>query len=117
MSEPQKSSARTIQFDGLTFAPRFEYGDQAQAVEICGTGDGSELGTGFARLTNAEFPWTIKYDEILLVVEGNVTVETKQGSFLAGPKDTIWLPKGTELVYKAESALIFYAIHPANWAE
>ena len=91
MSEPQKSPARAIQFDGLTFAPRFEYGDQAQAVEICGTGDGSELGTGFARLTNAEFPWTIKYDEILLVVEGNVTVETKQGSFSAGPKDCIWL--------------------------
>ena len=25
-------------------------------------------------------------------------------------------PAGTELIYEADSALIFYAIHPADWA-
>lgn len=104
-----------IPFDSLNFSPRFEYGDQAKVVEICGTAKGTELGTGFGRFTNATIPWKIKYDEVLLVLEGSVTVETDAGSFTAGPKDCVWLPKGTDLVYKAESALVYYAIHPANW--
>jgi hypothetical protein len=33
------------------------------------------------------------------------------------PRDCIWLPAGTELVYQAESALIHFAIHPSNWHE
>ena len=32
-----------------------------------------------------------------------------------GVGDCIWLPDGTELIYEAESALIHFAIHPANW--
>ena len=77
----------------------------------------TELGTGFGRFTDAVIPWTVKYDEILLVVEGEVTVETNRGDFKAGPNDCIWLPKGTELTYRAKSALVFYAIHPVNWME
>ncbi|MEM9278824.1 MAG: cupin domain-containing protein [Pseudomonadota bacterium] len=110
-------SPRHIAFDDLEFAPRFEYGHMAQAVEVCGTDDLTELGTGFARMTNAEIPWTVKYDEIILVIEGEFSVETGEGTITAGPKDSIWLPKGTKLTYRAESALVFYAIHPANWAE
>ncbi len=32
-------------------------------------------------------------------------------------RDCIWLPKGTELIYEAESALIHFAIYPSNWHE
>ena len=34
----------------------------------------------------------------------------------AGPRDCIWLPKGTELRYRSDEALVFYAITPADWA-
>ena len=108
---------RVNRFSDLTFQPRFEYGDQAQAAVICGPEDLVALGAGYGRMTNARFPWTIKYDEVLLVVEGELTVHTKEGVLKAGPKDTIFLPKGAALEYEAESALIFYAIHPANWAD
>lgn len=111
------SHARQIGFDDLNFAPRFAYGDQADVVEVTGTGDGTVLGTGFARFTRAEIPWTVKYDEVILVLEGNLTVRTPEGNLEAGPRDSIWLPKGTELTYIAESALVFYTIHPANWSE
>lgn len=106
---------RLHKFSDLTFQPRFEYGDQAQAAVICGPDDLVALGSGFGRMTNARFPWTIKYDEVLLVIEGELTVHTAAGAMTAGPKDTIFLPHGTALEYEAENALIFYAIHPANW--
>ena len=35
----------------------------------------------------------------------------------AGPGESIWLPKGTALTYVAAAALVFYAIHPANWGD
>ena len=31
-------------------------------------------------------PWTVRYDEVLLVVEGEITIQTDQGDLVAGPK-------------------------------
>ena len=102
-------------FAGQDFVPRFEYGAMAQIAEVTGSGHGTQLGTGFARFTDAEIPWTVQYDEVLLVLEGEVTVRTATGDQTAGPKDCIWLPNGTKLTYISKSALVFYAIHPADW--
>lgn len=118
MTIPEDTSGpKTIKFGQLRFGPRFAYGDQATVVEVTGTGEQTALGTGFARFTNAEIPWTVKYDEVVLVLEGSVTIRTQSGDLEAGPNDCIWLPKNTELTYVSESALVFYAIHPSNWAE
>ena len=114
---PQTSPPRVHKFADLTFAPRFEYGDQASAVQICGADDMSQLASGFGRLKNARFPWIIKYDEILIVLEGALTVHVGDTALQAGQFDSIWLPKGTALEYEAENALIAYAIHPANWGD
>lgn len=117
MEPLQSSSPRISRLADQTFTPRFAYGDQAQLTEVCGSGDGTTLGTGYVRMKKASIPWTIKYDEVLLVLEGTVTVSTPEGDLTANPMDSIWLPSGTKLVYRAEDALVFYAIHPVNWAE
>ncbi|MGB5214212.1 MAG: hypothetical protein WBN88_11300 [Anderseniella sp.] len=112
-----KSPARLVKFTDLEFEPRAEGGDQAQLANICSSADGSELGCGMARLRKARLEWTVKYDEVLHVVEGQVKVHTPDGVLTVNSKDSIWLPAGTPLVYEAEDALVFFAIHPANWAE
>ncbi len=113
-----KAPARVAALSTAEFQPRFEYGHMAQAAVITGKdGDGTKLGSGFVRMTNAEIPWTIKYDEVILVLEGQLTIRTKDADLAAGPMECIWLPDGTELTYIAEDALVFYAIEPANWAE
>ena len=81
---------------------------------LTGADQGTELGTGFGRMKNANLDWTVHYDEVLLVIEGHLTVRTAEDVFELGPKDSIWLPKGTELTYQAEEALIFFAVHPAS---
>ena len=113
----QKAAPRTVSFDELEFHPRFEYGEMAQVAGVCGSDDGTELGVGWGRLTNARIPWTIRYDEVLTVFEGELKLHAAGQIHVLGPRDCIWLPSGTELVYEAESALIHFAIHPANWAE
>ena len=51
-----KSPPRVNRFADLNFQPRFEYGDQAAATQVCGAEDMSELASGYGRLTNAHFP-------------------------------------------------------------
>lgn len=114
--QARRTAPRRRALAELPFAPRFAYGEQAQIGPFTGGEDGTTLGTGFARFTNAAIPWTVKYDEVLLVVEGRVEVETPGETFVLEALDSLWLPSGTELVYRSDSALVFYAIHPADWA-
>ena len=112
-----KTAARKITLGDLPMHPRFEHGEMAQVAEVTGAGDGTRLGTGLVRMRRAAIPWTVQYDEVVLVLEGCLTLRSEAGEMQAGPMECLWLPKGTALTYLAESALVFYAIEPANWAE
>ena len=111
-----KSAPRVMSLNDVSFIPRFEYGDQAQVASLCGADDGSKLGVGLVRLTSANIPWTIKYDEFVLVLEGRFTVLIEAEELSASAMEAIWLPAGTELTYKSDKALLLYAIHPTDWA-
>lgn len=113
----KKAKPQVIGFKSQSFKPRFEYGEMAEVTEVTGTSFGTKLGTGFARFRNAEIPWTVRYDEVILVLEGEFTVRNSEGEHTARAKDCIWLPTGTELTYVASNALVFYAIEPADWSE
>ena len=115
MSEP-KAPPRVLRFSDLAFVPRAQNGDMAQLAEVSGPNDGTELGTGYVRLTDAHIDWTVQYDEVLIVLDGSLRVRTQDSVLEAGPRDSVWLPAGTALTYEAENALVAYAIHPANWA-
>ena len=110
-----KAPVRVERFRDLEFAPRFEYGEMAEVAGICGSDDGTELGTGWGRLKDARIPWTIKYDEVLTVFEGELRLHADGVVHELQERDCIWLPSGTEVIYEARSALIHFAIHPANW--
>lgn len=116
MIAQDKKPVRLIKFDDVDFLPRAEKPEMAQLGELCGESDGSELGVGFARLSGADIKWTIKYDEVITVIEGEMTVKTAEGDHHLRAKDSVWLPAGTALRYIAEDCLILYAIHPSNWA-
>ncbi len=112
----KKSKPRLIKLGEAAYTPRFEYGDQAKVSSFCGEEDGSQLGVGVAKLKSANIPWTIKYDEFILVLEGVLTVTTEAGELTASAMQAIWLPAGTKLTYKSDNAYLLYAIHPADWA-
>lgn len=116
MSPAEKSPPRVNKFAELEFAPRFAFPQMCQVVEVAGLADMSELSGGFARFRDAEIPWQVRYDELILVIEGEISIQTPQGLLVAGPKDTIWLPKGTPVTYMSKDALVFYSLQPASWA-
>ena len=105
-----------MRYAECSFAPRFDYGDQAQVAPLCGADDDTKLGAGLVRLSSARIPWTIKYDELIFVVEGSFTVTTDDETLTANARDSLWLPAGTRLTYHSDNALLFYAIYPNDWA-
>lgn len=111
-----KSPARVARFEALEFQPRFAFPEMAEVVEVAGLADRSELAGGFARFSDARIPWQVKYDELILVLSGEMAVETPQGRLEAAAMDTIWLPAGTEVTYISKDALVFYSLQPASWA-
>ena len=111
----EKTPVRVERFHELEFTPRFEYGEMAEVAGVSGPDDGTELGAGWVWLRDARIPWTIKYDEVLTVFEGELRLHADGVVHELQARDCIWLPKGTELIYEASSALVHYAIHPANW--
>jgi len=112
-----KAAPHRVRFADLEFAPRFEYGEMAEIAGVSGSEDGSEFCIGWGRLRNARIPWTIRYDEVLTVFAGVLRVHANGETHELHPRDSLWLPQGTELVYEAESALVHFAIHPADWQQ
>jgi ethanolamine utilization protein EutQ len=76
-----------------------------------------EIGAGIEYLEDVTIDWTVTYDEVLFIMEGQLTVEFDGGSHLCEPGDIVWLPNGTRLKYIARGrAAYFYAVHPVDWA-
>jgi ethanolamine utilization protein EutQ len=111
-----KSPPRKIAFGDVAFAPRFEHGEHCSVGVVCGTEMGGELGTGFARFDKARIPWMTRYDEVVLVLDGELIVHIGGIAHQLRKHDTLWIPEGTSLIYEAADALVYYAIHPVNWS-
>ena len=73
---------------------------------------GGGLGV-FGAGSNVE--WTVTYDELLFIHSGQFQLRIGDEIFLAGPGDTLWIPKDTPLTYIAEvDVWFFFAVHPLS---
>lgn len=74
------------------------------------------LGAGFMTFENSELPWTLSYDEVDYVVEGEFTIKTGGKLYAMKPGDVFHIPKGTSVVFGSPSfCKVFYVVYPANW--
>lgn len=71
---------------------------------------------GFARYGAGESnPWTVAYDEALVVTRGRFSVESGGTVATAAAGEVIYLRAGTELVYRAdEESEVVYVSYP-HW--
>jgi len=76
------------------------------------------IGAGIEYLEDAVIDWTVTYDEVLFIHEGQLRVEFDGQAHDCGPGDIVWLPLGTRLRYVASARVgYFYALFPVDWAE
>ena len=85
--------------------------------------DGSPMAAGYMALDASQpaggvFPWTLAYDEIDIVLEGELVITRGEEAVHGGPGDVLFIPKGSAITFGTPSyARFVYVAYPANWSE
>jgi ethanolamine utilization protein EutQ len=98
--------------------PGPEPGQEVRAADVVTSADGSPVAAGFLVLTRGCFPWTLTYDEVQYVIEGELHLGTPDGVVVGHPGDVLYVPKGTEVTFGTPSwTRLLYVTFPADWEE
>jgi ethanolamine utilization protein EutQ len=84
--------------------------------DVVTAADGSPVAAGVMSLREGSFPWELTYDEVQLVLEGELHLGTDSGTVVGLPGDVLYVPKGTRLTFGTPSWTRFlYVTYPAEW--
>lgn len=90
---------------------------QVHAMDVVTSQDGAPMAAGYLTLTAGEFPWTLTYDEVQVVLEGELHIGTAAGTRIGRPGDVLYVPKGSAITFGTPSwAKFVYVTFPADWA-
>lgn len=96
-------------------------GMRVRLTDVVTSRDGAPMATGYMTLDAAAsgggaFPWTLTYDEIDIVLEGELVITRGAEVVRAGPGDVIFIPKGSSITFGTPSQTRFvYVAFPADW--
>lgn len=93
-------------------------GMAVEAVDVVTADDRSPMAAGYLTLTKGSFPWTLTYDEIQIVLEGELHLGGDGGGQIGRPGDVLFVPKGSSITFGTPSWTKFvYVTFPANWED
>ncbi|UYZ83661.1 ethanolamine utilization acetate kinase EutQ [Entomomonas sp. E2T0] len=91
---------------------------QVGIADMIGTADNSNMAAGYMAWENAFFPWTLNYDEINIVLEGELHICHNNEVKIAKAGDLIFIPKGSSIQFGTPTKVRFvYVSWPANWQD
>lgn len=89
---------------------------QVGIADVITSADGSPIAAGFMAWSQCFFPWTLDYDEIDLVMEGELHIRCQGQTTIGKPGDVLFIPKGSAIEFGTPSAVrFFYVTYPADW--
>lgn len=87
-------------------------------VDVVSDADGSSMGAGFMAWENCFFPWTLTYDEVDYIIEGELHIRCNGETTVGKAGDVIFIPKNTPIAFGTPTKVKFlFVTHPANWAD
>ena len=102
-----------IKLDVFDGAP----GKNIGLTDVIGAKEGSNMGVGYMGWENAFFPWTLTYDEVNVVLEGELHVKTASGTTIAKPGEVIFIPKNSTVEFGTPTHVRYvYITYPVEWA-
>lgn len=93
-------------------------GKQVGLTDLITAKDGAPMTAGMMSWRHEDsFAWSLDYDEIDYVLEGELHVVVDGRTVQAGVGDVVYLPKGSRIVFGTPSRVkVFYVTYPADWA-
>ena len=86
--------------------------------DVVVTQDRSPMGAGYMSLDKGEMQWTLTYDEIDIVLEGELVITRGSEQVRGKTGDVIYVPKGSSITFGTPSWTRFvYVVFPVNWNE
>src|SRR5574339_357231 len=86
--------------------------------DVVVTQDRSPMGAGYMSLDKGEMQWTLTYDEIDVVLEGELVITRGNEQVRGKAGDVIYIPKGSSITFGTPNWTRFvYVVFPANWNE
>jgi ethanolamine utilization protein EutQ len=86
--------------------------------DVVVTQDRSPMGAGYMSLDKGEMQWTLTYDEIDIVLEGELVITRGSEQVRGKTGDVIYIPKGSSITFGTPNWTKFvYVVFPVNWNE
>lgn len=116
MSNPRR--ARIFKAGELPWTTARTSSGNTKIARVINTANSDHVGAGIEVLENVSITWTVTYDEVLFIHEGEMEIETNGERWSCSRGDIVWLPNGTTLAYDASKGrcAYFYALYPVDWA-
>ncbi|MDR0922154.1 MAG: cupin domain-containing protein [Lactobacillales bacterium] len=92
--------------------------DKVYTKDFFSLDESPQLGAGLMEMTDSTFPWTLNYDEMDYVIEGQLDVLIDGEKISAKAGELIHIPHGSSIEFSATGfARFIYITYPANWQE
>ena len=78
-------------------------GANVSLKDVVTTQDHSPMGAGYMSLDKGELKWTLNYDEIDIVLEGELVITRGSELVRGGVGDVIYIPKGSSITFGTPS--------------
>lgn len=115
-----KSGILSVKLNNIAL-DKFETGNQEDSVylkDVITLEESPRLGCGLMEMTESCFKWTLKYDEIDYIIDGQLEIKIDGRSVIGSKGDMIFIPKNSTIEFSApDFARFMYVTYPANWAE
>lgn len=93
-------------------------GMQVETVDVITAAEGSPVTAGYMSITEGVFPWKLDFDELQIVLEGELRLGGDAGGKVGRPGDVLFVPKGSQITFETDSwAKFVYITYPANWED
>ena len=91
-------------------------GDRVYTHDLFSLEESPRLGVGIMEMRESDFPWTLRYDEVDYVIEGELSVVQGERTVTAGPGELIYIPRDSSIRFSAPAfARFLYVTYPADW--
>jgi ethanolamine utilization protein EutQ len=106
---------------GSVVMERFDTGvatDKVGIREVLNIKECPNLATGFMEFEKSSFDWTLGYDELDYIVEGNMDITVNGTTYHGHAGDVFFIPMNTSITFGSpDYCKFFFTAYPANWQE